>query len=117
MKHTVELKDDGNIHVAIIGDGDAIVAQEFVDAVNKIFDANESKKFNAIVDLSNSGDADLDAIHTYRDFLVDERLGKIAFVNASITVKALVKMVIKKKNSEEVKFFENEEEVKSWLSA
>src|SRR3989344_5757147 len=92
MKHTITIGSNNIAHVKIIGNGDANVAKEFVTTADKFLDKYSEGKINAIVDMLESGTSDYAGIKIYRDFLKDERLGKIAFVIKNLVILAFVKI-------------------------
>lgn len=114
MRHTITIEDDGIAHVKIIGDGDAAVAREFVETAYALFDKEPNKKFDAIVDMLESGTSDYEGIKIYRDFLGSARIGRVAFIIKDPIVLALVRVATEFKK--DAKFFETTEEAKAWLS-
>ena len=114
MKHSIEIKDDGFAYVTIIGDGDAVVAQEFVDTAEKIFNEHNNIQVDALVDMTESGYSTYDGIEIYKKFLKDDRLKRIAFVIPDSAVAILVRMAIGDRERE-TKIFSTRPEAESWL--
>lgn len=118
MKHQITLDPDTNIaYVKIVGFGDEEVAREFVTKANNVLTANYDEKVNCIIDMTDSGESTLSGIDIYRKFIADERLGKLAFVKTSPVVKVLVQLATQKKDTDQVKFFDTQEEAESWIKS
>lgn len=113
MRHTITLGNDGIVYVKIIGSGDVVVAREFVKAAQSLFDKYPDKKFEAVVDMLESGTSDYEGIKIYRDFLKSDRLGRVAFVIRDPIVTALVKTATEFKN--DAGFFDSVENARLWL--
>lgn len=118
MKHQITLDPETNIaYVKIVGFGDDEVAREFVNKANNVLIANQDKRVNCIIDMSDSGESTLAGIEVYKKFIADERLGKLAFVRTGAIVRALVQLATQKKDPDQVNFFDTEEEAKAWILA
>jgi hypothetical protein len=111
--HSFDIKG-GIVYVKIIGDGDTQSAKQFIKDAEDIFGQYPDQKFNAIVDMLESGYSDYGGMKIYRDFIKDERILKLAFVLKDKVVETLVKIVTDERKSPTA-FFKTIGEAEIWI--
>ncbi|HEY71716.1 MAG: hypothetical protein DRJ03_31940 [Chloroflexi bacterium] len=116
MAYELEMRDDGILRMAFIGDMD----QQDLEAFRQEFDpflesATEAEPLRVLVDGSRSGKYTSGARKIFVDLYRSLKIGNVALVAAPRYSRVLVGFVLKATGRDNIHLFDSEEEGLAWL--
>ncbi len=118
MTHEIEMRDDGILRMALIGDVGKEDMEVFLkDYVPFLEAATEAEPLAVLVDSVRSGKLSSKARKAFAGMNRDPRLGKVANVRSGRYTRVLIGWVLKATGRDNLRFFDSEEEALAWLKA
>ena len=116
MAHEFEIRDDGIVRLAPIGDQDKEDMEIFRKKMEPFLEATtEAEPMHLLVDSSRSGKTSSAGRKIYAKVNRDPRVGKTAVVRAKRYNRLVGSIILKATGRDNIRFFESEEEALAWL--
>ena len=117
MANQLERRPDGILVSRFIGVVDEAAVAEFKEHVAPyLATATAEAPLHFIADAAQEGSWAFSARREFTDYFADKRLGKVAIINASRFTRVVATFLMKATGrSDEVRFFDNEQEATKWL--
>ena len=118
MTHEIEMRKDGILRIAFIGDVDDKDMEAYnEDLVPYIEAATPEKPLLTLADSARSGKFSSAARKSFLSQNNDPRIGKAAVIGASRYTRVLASFVLKATGRGNVRFFDSEEQAVAWLKS
>jgi hypothetical protein len=118
MTHELEMRDDGILRLALIGDVEKEEIEAYVRDVTPFLQAaTEAEPLLILSDSSRMGKMSSAARKVFAGRIRDPRVGKVAIVGGKRYIRVLVGFISKINQRDNLRFFDTEEEALAWLKA